>query len=112
MAKQKKGFKKPGTTRQDKTRVSSANVKTAKSSSVKSSTVSSDDFAFGKINYMIMLGGLFLIVVGYALMAGGKSSTPQEFNPEIFSFQRITVAPLLVLAGLCVQVWAIVKKAD
>lgn len=112
MAKQKKGFQKPGTARQDKTRVSSIGAKPDKASSIKASAVSTDDFAFGKINYIIMLGGLLLIVIGYALMAGGKSSTPQEFNPEIFSFQRITLAPLLVLAGLCVQVWAIVKKAD
>lgn len=111
MAKQKKGFQKPGSARQDKTKVSSVG-KPQKVSSVKSTTVNSDDFAFGKINYIIMLGGLLLIIIGYVLMAGGKSSTPQEFNPEIFSFRRITLAPLLVLAGLCVQVWAIVKKAD
>ncbi len=87
-------------------------TKTGKSTSAKTTQLDPDDFAFGRINYTIMIGGLLLIILGYALMAGGKSSTPEEFNPEIFSFQRITLAPLMVLAGLVVQVWAIVKKAD
>lgn len=114
MAKTKfeKGKAKSVSTRLDKSKNVSSASKTEKGFSSKTSQVDSNDFAFGRINYLIMLGGLFLIIVGYALMAGGKSSTPEEFNPEIFSFQRITVAPLLVLAGLVVQVWAIVKKAD
>lgn len=114
MAKSKfeKGKQKPGSSRLGKTASSSSTQKTEKLFSAKTTQVDTNDFAFGRINYIIMLGGLFLIIIGYALMAGGKSSTPQEFNPEIFSFQRITLAPLLVLAGLVVQVWAIVKKAD
>lgn len=114
MAKTKfeKGKQKAGNTRLDKTKSSASAPRAEKIFSAKTGQIDTNDFAFGRINYLIMLGGLFLIVLGYVLMAGGKSSTPQEFNPEIFSFQRITLAPLLVLAGLVVQVWAIVKKAD
>lgn len=69
------------------------------------------DFAFGKVNYMIMLTGLGLIVLGFILMAGGGTDDPNVFNEEIFSPVRITVAPLLVLSGFLVEIYAIVKKS-
>lgn len=72
---------------------------------------SSGDFPFGKINYQIMIAGMILIILGFVLMTGGGSDDPNEFNPEIFSTRRITVAPILVLIGLASQVAAIVIKA-
>jgi len=69
------------------------------------------DFAFGKVNYMLMLSGLGLILLGFALMAGGGSDDPTQFNDAIFSFRRITLAPLVVLAGFVVEIIAIVKKS-
>jgi hypothetical protein len=69
------------------------------------------DFAFGRINYLLMLTGIGLIVLGFALMSGGRLDDPSKFNPEIFSFRRITLAPLVVLAGFIVNIYAIVKKA-
>lgn len=60
-------------------------------------------------NYLVMVGGIMLIVIGYLLMIGGGSDDPQVFNYEIFSPRRIVVAPILVLAGLLVQVIAIMK---
>ena len=113
MAKSKsvKSRPKSGSSKRSKAKSGGATAKPEKAVP-KTPHRDSDDFAFGKINYTIMIGGLILIVIGFALMAGGKSSTPEEFNPEIFSFQRITLAPMLVLSGLVVQVWAIVKKAD
>jgi hypothetical protein len=69
------------------------------------------DLAFGRENYILMCVGLVLIVVGFALMAGGKLEDPTAFNPEIFSFRRITLAPIVVMAGFLVEVWAIVKKS-
>lgn len=69
------------------------------------------DFAFGRINYILMLAGLGLILLGFMLMSGGGSSDPKVFNEEIFSARRITIAPLLVLAGFAVEVVAIVKRA-
>ena len=70
------------------------------------------DFAFGKENYRLFIAAIAIIVVGYALMSGGKSADPKIFNEEIFSFRRITLAPLVVLAGYVLGIYAIVKKAD
>jgi len=70
----------------------------------------SKDFAFGKENYRLMLIGLALIAIGFILMIGGGSKDPSQFNPEIFSFRRITLAPILVLAGYVVEIFAIMKK--
>ncbi len=68
------------------------------------------DFAFGKENYRLMLIGLALIVVGFLLMIGGGSKDPKVFNPEIFDFRRLTLAPILVLAGFVTEIFAIMKK--
>ena len=69
------------------------------------------DFAFGRENYMLMLAGIALIVIGFILMSGGGSENPAEWNPDIFNFRRITLAPVLVILGFVVEVIAIVKKA-
>jgi uncharacterized membrane protein len=69
------------------------------------------DFAFGRINYILMLAGLGLIILGFILMAGGKSNDPNVFNPEIFSFRRITLAPIIVMAGFVLNLFAILKKS-
>lgn len=68
------------------------------------------DFAFGKENYRLMLIGLAFIVVGFVLMIGGGSKDPSQFNPDIFSFRRITLAPILILAGFVIEIFAIMKK--
>ena len=62
---------------------------------------------FGKKNYIIMISGLILIVIGYLLMSGGGTDDPNEFNPEIFNFRRIRLAPLLIIIGFVVQIFAI-----
>lgn len=67
-------------------------------------------FVFGKVNYIIMIGGLVLMALGYILMIGGGSDDPNVFNPAIFNAQRLTVAPLLILLGLAVQIVAIMRK--
>ncbi len=53
---------------------------------------------------------LALILVGFLLMIGGGSDDPNEFNDSIFNFRRLTLAPLLVLAGYVVEIFAIMKK--
>lgn len=70
------------------------------------------DFAFGRINYIYMVTGVLFILVGFLLMSGGRSSDPSVFNPEIFNFRRITLAPILVMTGFIIEVYAIVKKAE
>jgi len=66
---------------------------------------------FDKNNYIIMLVGLAVLVLGFILMAGGKSSDPNVFNAaEIYSFRRITLAPIIVLLGFAIEIYAIMKK--
>ena len=67
-------------------------------------------FAFGKQNYRLLFIGLALILAGFLLMIGGGSDDPNEFNDSIFNFRRLTLAPLLVLAGYVVEIFAIMKK--
>lgn len=68
-------------------------------------------FLFDKSNYMWMLIGLAFILIGIALTGGGKSPDPHQFNyDEIFSFRRITLAPILIMIGFGIEVYAIMKK--
>lgn len=67
-------------------------------------------FAIARENYKILLAGIILIVAGYLLMVGGGSDDPNTFNPEIFSTQRITVAPIVCLAGFVTIIVAIMRK--
>ncbi|MHC1777372.1 MAG: DUF3098 domain-containing protein [Lentimicrobium sp.] len=87
--------------------------KTAKvSADKKASTVTDKElqFAFGKENYRLMLIGLGVIALGFILMVGGGSDDPKVFNEAIFNFQRLTLAPLLILAGYVIEIFAIMKK--
>ncbi|MFN2313829.1 MAG: DUF3098 domain-containing protein [Bacteroidales bacterium] len=67
-------------------------------------------FALGRENYKLMAIGFAIIIVGFILMAGGRSDDPKVFSEEIFSFRRITVAPLIVLAGFIFEIYAIMKR--
>lgn len=68
-------------------------------------------FLFDKENYMWMIAGVALIFIGFMLMTGGKSPNPHEFlYDEIYSFRRITLAPIVVLSGFFLEVYAIMKK--
>ena len=68
---------------------------------------------FGKENWKFVLIGLALILLGYILMIGGKSPNPDVFNEkELYSFRRITLAPILILAGFVVEIYAILKKPN
>jgi len=66
---------------------------------------------FGRENYMWMLAGLVVLALGFFLMAGGKSSDPAKFDPkEVYSTTRITLAPMLIIAGFVIEIIAIMKK--
>ncbi|HOZ30485.1 MAG TPA: DUF3098 domain-containing protein [Bacteroidales bacterium] len=67
-------------------------------------------FVLGKKNYIILAAGFALIIIGFILMAGGKSEDPNVFNPEIFSFRRITLAPIFILIGFIVEIFAIMWR--
>lgn len=69
------------------------------------------DLIMGKTNYIIMAIGFAIIILGFVLMAGGGSEDPTVFNAdELYSPRRITLAPILVLVGLALQIVAIFKK--
>jgi hypothetical protein len=68
---------------------------------------SKSNFIFGKRNYKFMFIGLAFIAIGFILMSGGGSDDPNVFNPEIFNWRRIRLAPTLVLIGFAIQVYAI-----
>tara|TARA_B100001540_G_C15698560_1_gene592701 strand:+ start:834 stop:1046 length:213 start_codon:yes stop_codon:yes gene_type:complete len=69
------------------------------------------NFTFNKKNYQLLILGLVFIVSGYILMIGGGSENPQEFSYNIFDFQRWVLAPVLILTGLVIEIFAIMKKS-
>lgn len=73
--------------------------------------ISEKRFPFTKENYILMLIGIAILILGYALMVGGKSPNPDEFFPnQVYSWRRITLAPIVVIIGFIVEVFAIMKK--
>lgn len=67
-------------------------------------------FTFGRSNYKLLLTGLAFIAVGFLLMIGGGSDDPNVFSDDIFNFRRLTLAPILVMAGYVIGIFAIMKK--
>ena len=67
-------------------------------------------FLFGKRNYQILFVAFALVTLGYILMAGGGSDDPNIFNPEIFNFRRIRLAPTLVIFGFGIAIYAILAR--
>lgn len=63
-----------------------------------------------KRNYLYMLIGVVIIVLGFVLMSGGSEHTATEFDESIFSFRRITLAPIVVVAGFVFEIYAIMKR--
>jgi hypothetical protein len=71
---------------------------------------SKKEFIFSKANYKLMLIGFVVIALGFILMVGGGSDDPNIFNPEIFNFRRIRLAPALVLIGFGIEIAAILRS--
>ena len=69
-------------------------------------------FAFGKRNFRFMIIGIIFIALGFILMSGGGSDDPNVFNEEIYSFRRIRIAPLLVITGFAIEIYAILTKPE
>ena len=67
-------------------------------------------FLFYSNNYKLLLISIFILLVGFFLMSGGGSSDPSEFNPEIYNFRRIRLAPTLVIIGFLFSIFSILKK--
>jgi len=71
---------------------------------------SKKEFIFSKANYKLMLIGFVVIALGFVLMVGGGSDDPNVFNPEIFNFRRIRLAPALVIIGFGIEIAAILRS--
>ena len=70
------------------------------------------DFVFKKKNYILLISGLVLILLGIFLMIGGESEDPEKFSEEIFNFQRLTLAPILIVSGFVLEIFAVMLKSD
>ena len=69
-----------------------------------------NDFSMPRKNVYLILAGLVIMVLGYVLMMGGGSSDPQVFNEAMFSFRRIVLAPVVIVAGIVVVIVAIMRR--
>ena len=92
-----------------------AKEKISTKASPKSSNVSTPStpsiFMFQKENYIIMIAGIVVIIVGFLLMLGVNNTDPTRFHAEeIYSFRRITLAPIVVMIGFAIEIYAIIKK--
>lgn len=67
------------------------------------------DFAFDKVNYILLAVGMAVVIAGFLLMSGSGSSE-SAYNPDIFSARRIKVAPLVCLAGFVSMIYAVVRR--
>ena len=90
----------------------SAKKETAPATKTTAKNPSTGNILFTKENYKWMLIGLVIMTLGFFLMAGGKSSNFNVFSDkDVYSPMRITVAPILIVAGLLVEIFAIMKRA-
>ena len=67
-------------------------------------------FAFARENYKMMLIGIAVVAIGMLLMVGGASDDPNKMSDKIFDFQRLTLAPIVIIGGYVVVLLAIIKK--
>ena len=68
-------------------------------------------FIFDSTNYIIMVIGIVVILIGFALMSGGATSDVNVFPAEdLYSFRRITLAPIIVMTGFGIEIFAILKR--
>ena len=68
------------------------------------------DFAFDRMNYILLAIGMAVVVIGFILMAG-SGSTETEFKPDIFAAMRIRVAPIVCFAGFAFMIYGIMYKS-
>jgi len=67
-------------------------------------------FAFHKQNYILLITGLVILGIGFLLMIGGGSDDPNKFSESLFDFQRLTLAPILLLVGYIIEIFAIMYR--
>ena len=69
-----------------------------------------EQMALSMKNYILLAIGFVVIVLGMVLMCGGGSESPEEFNYAMFSWRRITLAPLLIVGGFTFEIYALLKR--
>lgn len=69
-----------------------------------------ENYAFGPINYILLAAGIILLGFGYILLSGGGSDDPNVFNADMFDNRRLVAAPLMIVAGLIVEICAIMFR--
>ena len=67
-------------------------------------------FAFGKINYILLIAGVVILFLGYICLSGGGSDDPTVFSDKLFDARRLVVAPILIVGGLIVEIFAIMIR--
>ena len=67
------------------------------------------NYAFGRMNFILLAVGMLVVIIGFILMSGGSSSE-EAYNPDIFSTRRIVVAPIVCLLGFVSMIYAVVHK--
>ncbi len=67
-------------------------------------------FSFSRQNYRLLIIGVLIITLGFLLMIGGGSEDPNVFNFKMFNFQRLTLAPILIITGYIIEIFAIMKR--
>ena len=70
------------------------------------------ELLFGKKNYKFLIIALSIIIFGFVMMTGGGSEDPKVFNPDIFSFRRIRLAPTIILLGFVIAIYSIIVKSN
>ncbi len=78
----------------------------------KKTTVNDRKLLFGRKNYIFLFVGLAFIILGFILMSGGGSNNPSEWNDAIFNFRRIRLAPMMILLGFIIEIYAILLNPD
>lgn len=69
-------------------------------------------FAFDRKNYTLLIIGLVAILLGFILMIGGGSDDPDVFSDALFGFRRLTLAPILILGGYVIEIFAIMRRPE
>ena len=67
-------------------------------------------FVFNRQNYIMIIAGLLILALGFLLLIGGGSDDPNVFNYSLFDFRRLTLAPILILVGYLIEIFAILKR--
>ena len=71
---------------------------------------SENSFAFGKTNYILLIAGVVILFIGYICLSGGGSDDPAKFSESLFNARRLVVAPILIVGGLIVEIFAIMIR--